>query len=357
MHYRVITTAVLLSIVGAGSAHAQEEEEKKQNFVCRPQVYDRLVKAQKALSENNYKDAEEKALKIQRRIRLNDHEKALVMQTLGYIYAGQERLKLAAKTLTECYDLHSLPAATQVSMLFNIGQIHMANKDFKSAVRVFNVWLTKAKKPKPSALYTIAAANYQIKDFKAAIRHSEAALKQTKKPKDALLQLLLSAYVETKKYRSAIRIISIIVERHPDRKNNWLQLAALYGEVGDEKRALAVMELAKDAGALKKSDEYVQLSQRLLAEEIPWEAAKLLETSMKDGTVETNADNSKLIATAWLQSRNLDKAAPALEAAAKLAKDGDLYVRLAQLELERERWKQAISASEKALKKGGLKSK
>ena len=353
MRYLIFIAGIVAVLASAHLGHA-EEEEKKNRFVCRPEVYKRLVKAQKLLQENKYVEAEAAAKLVQRRSRLNDHENALVMQTLGYIYAGQEKLVLAAQTLEKTYDLHALPAATQVSMLFNIGQIYMAAKKFRPAVKTFDVWLTKAINPKEQALYTVAAANYQIKAYKATIRHGERALKTTRKPKDSLLQLLLSSYVELKQYKSAIRILKLLVGRHPDKRNNWLQLAALYSQTGDEKRALAVMELAKSMGVLKKSDEIVQLSQRLLAEEIPFEAAKLLENSVKEGAVKMNAETAKLVATAWLQSRNLEKAAPALRSAAELAKDGELYVRLAQLELERERWKQAISASEKALKKGGI---
>ena len=352
MKYQAMLTSALLALVW--TTHDVYAEEKKTNFVCRPQVYDRLVKAQKALQENKYKEAEELAKKIERRMRLNDHEKALVMQTLGYIYAGQEKLEKAAKTLEACYNLHSLPEATQVSMLYSIGQLYMGAKKYKLAVRVFDIWLSKAKNPKAEALYTVGAANYQSKNYRAAIKHCERAMKLAKRPKDALLQLLLSSYVEVKNYRSAARILMIIVERHPERKNNWLQLAAMYSELDDEKRALAVMELAKEAGVLKKSEEFIQLGQRLIAEENPFEAGQLLESSLKEGSVQNNADVAKLLATAWLQSRDVDKAVPALDAAAKLAKDGELYVRLAQLELERERFKQAISASEKALKKGGI---
>ena len=316
------------------------------------------MKAQNALRENKFKDGIKAAKALQSRGRLNKHEQALVLQTLGYLYAGQEKLDLAAKTLQECWDLKSLPKATQDGILYNIGQIYMAQEKPKQAVKAFDVWLQTAAKPSNSALYTIAAANYQIKRYRKAVQLGERAVKTGKrKPTDGLLQLLLSCYVELKQYRPAIRVMSTLLKRHPERRNSWIQLAAMYSQVNDDKRALAVMELAYRAGVLEKKTDFIQLGQRLLSEEIPFKAGKVLQTALKDGKIERNAESTKLIATAWVQSRDTDKAAPALNAAGKLAKDGELYYRLAQLELERENWKKAVSAAEKAIKKGGLKSK
>ena len=357
MRSSLLISSILIASLGTSPVLAQEDkEEEKQNFTCRPEVYARLVKAQDALNKNEYAKAEELAQKILKRMRLNPHEKALVLQTLGYVYAGEEKLKKAVKTLQDCHDLQSLPRATQQGLLYVIGQLHLANKAPKKAVKTFDLWLKGAKNPKANALYTVAAANYQINDYKASIRHGERAVKTTKKPKDALLQLLLASYIELKRWRSAAKTISILVERHPEKKNNWIQLSAIYSELGDEKRALAVLELAENLGVLDKPSEFVQLGQRLLSEDVPYKAGKYLEKVLKDGKLKMDAANAKLLATAWMQSRDTKKAVPALEGAAKLSKDGELYVRLAQLELENERYKEAIEASEKALKKGGVKN-
>lgn len=354
MRHRLNILALILVIGWSFPALGEEESKPKRNFVCRPHIYQRLVKAQKALQENRYKEGEEAAKALQSRLRLNDHERALVLQTLGYIYAGQERLKLAVKTLQETYELDALPEPTQNAMLFNIGQLNMATRNYKGAVKAFEEWLKRdGADAKPSALYTIGAAYYQTKNYRKAIQIGERAFRESKgNPKDSLLQLLLSSYVELKQYKNSVRIISILVERYPEKKNNWIQLAAMYSQLGDDKRALAVMELAYRAGVLDKTSDYMQLSQRLLAEENPFEAGKVLEKGLQEAKIERNPKTTRLLSTAWLQSRNVDRARPALDEAAKMADDGDLYMRLAQLELESERWEAAVTASRKALRKG-----
>ena len=352
MRTSILISGLLVALLGAAPAYAEEEEEEKQSFTCRPEVYARLVKAQEALNKSEYVKAEELANKVGRRKKLNKHEESLVLQTLGYIYAGQENMTKAASTLQKAYDLQSLPKATLQSLLYVIGQLHMANKAPKKAVAVFNEWLKVAKNPSGDAMYTVAAANYQIKDYRAAIRHGERGIKASKRPKDSLIRLVLACHIEVKSWKNAARLLSLLVERHPEKKNDWIQLSAIYSEMNDEKRALAVMELAYQMGVLEKSSEFVQLGQRLLSEEVPLEAAVLIEKLLKDQKIENNDKNTRLLATAWLQARDTDKAIPALEKAGKLAKDGELYMRLAQLELEREKFKDAIEASKQALKKG-----
>lgn len=348
-----------LCVVSATPALVRAEEEKEEfenQYTMRPEVYERLDKAQTALKENRFDAAIAELERIMSRLRPNPYEKALTLQTYGYVYANQEKLGLAAEKLGECHALNALPPSTQQSILFNIGQLHLAAENYTLAVAAFDAWIAETKEPNTDALYMIAAANYQAKRYQRATYYGERAMKSTSKPKDALLQLLLSAYVEQKRYAPATTVLTQLIERHPGQKNNWLQLAAMYAQLGEEKKALAVMQLAHEAKLLSKSDEIIQLTQRLMAEDIPHAAGLLLEEAMKQNTVEVNAKTARMLATAWYQARDTKKAAPAMERAARLAKDGELYFRLAQIHVSEEQWSQAVSACEMALKTGGLKN-
>ena len=56
-------------------------------------------------------------------------------------------------------------------------------------------------------------------------------------------------------------------------------------------------------------------------------------------------------------AQEIDKAIPVLERAAKLSKDGDLYVLLGNLYLYEDRMEDSIRAIENALKKSKIKSR
>ncbi|MEL6187556.1 MAG: hypothetical protein AAFU79_23300, partial [Myxococcota bacterium] len=121
-------------------------------------------------------------------------------------------------------------------------------------------------------------------------------------------------------------------------------------------RALAVMKLAYDAGVLEKREDYVQLAQRYQAEDIPLTAAEVLLDASSKKKVQQDAEVSKIIAESLFVARDDKRAAPALAKAARVAKNGEMYMRLAQLQIENEEWAKAVEASQKAISKGGLKS-
>jgi tetratricopeptide (TPR) repeat protein len=114
------------------------------------------------------------------------------------------------------------------------------------------------------------------------------------------------------------------------------------------------MEEAYEEGYLDEHRELVNLARLYLHNDIPYEAAKVLQKGMESGFVEQNAESWKLLADSFLQARERESAVAPLARAAELSEDGGLYVRLAQLEIDTERWGEARSALEAALAKGGL---
>ena len=80
----------------------------------------------------------------------------------------------------------------------------------------------------------------------------------------------------------------------------------------------------------------------------------ILEKGIRDGKIEATSSNLRTLAQAWSDAKEMDKAIPALERAARVADDGDLYAELANILLDREEWEAAESAAQKALNKGKL---
>ncbi|MCB9648147.1 MAG: tetratricopeptide repeat protein [Deltaproteobacteria bacterium] len=260
-----------LSLSTPGYAQ-KDDEERTKNFVCRPEVYDRLTKAQEAFNAKKYDTALAEADKARKRLRLNKHETALVLQTIGYIYAGKEKLKESAENLEGALAQDALPRQTETSIRYTLGQIYLALKEFKKAVAAFDAWMNAVENPNPSALYTIAVAKFQAQQFADAVQYGEWAVKGVKKPADSWLQLLLSGYFETKRFRKAVDILIELIERHPDRRSQWLQLSSLYSQLGEEDKAMGVLEMAYRGGLLEKHEEIVNLAQRYLAASIPAKA-------------------------------------------------------------------------------------
>jgi tetratricopeptide (TPR) repeat protein len=139
-----------------------------------------------------------------------------------------------------------------------------------------------------------------------------------------------------------------------------------------EKDYMLVLKAAYEKDFLDKESEYTALAQMLLLNKNPYWAAQVLVagqnkkitvTDEKTGEEETfpvikdTEKNLKLLGDAWRMAQEIDKAIPVLEKAAKLSKDGDLYVLLGNLYLYEDRMQDSIRAIENALKKSKIKSR
>ena len=98
------------------------------------------------------------------------------------------------------------------------------------------------------------------------------------------------------------------------------------------------------------------MAQLYMQREVPYKAATLLESEMNKGTVEKNAKNYRLLSQAWMLSMEDEKAIPALQAAARLAENGELDLRLANSYLTVTNYNECVKSANAAIRKGGLKN-
>ena len=179
-------------------------------------------------------------------------------------------------------------------------------------------------------------------------------LARTEEPREDWLLLALSLYFEAERFDACARVLERLVARFPE-KPYWKQLSAIYGELQRDDAQLAVYALAHRQGLLRTSSERVRLARLFMYNEVPVAAAKLLREGLETGEIERSAESWALLANAWIQARELQRAAEPLEQAARLAKDGPSWLRLAHLYVELEDWVPARRALEFALQLGGLR--
>ncbi len=88
---------------------------------------------------------------------------------------------------------------------------------------------------------------------------------------------------------------------------------------------------------------------------IPYRAATNLDKLISKGTIKPDEKAYERLAFSWIQAREYKKAVTPLQKAGELHSNGDTYVRLAEVQLQRQDWPGATDALQKALSKGGLK--
>ena len=291
---------------------------------------------------------------MSQRKRLNPHEQALMWQTYAYIQSSQQKYKQATESFEKCLALDALPEAAALNTQYNLGQLYMSIERYDAAVKTLEDWLSKVENPAGSAYYLLAMAHVQNEDLARALPYARKAVARAKEPVESWLQLLLSLEFELKHYREVADVLEVLVTHFPS-KTYYLQLSAIYNELGREKRSLAVLELAYVQGLLDRESELLNLAQLYLFHDVPYRAAQVLEKGLEEKRIDDEADNWELLGNAWLQAREYDRVIAPLGRAAELSEDGDIYLRLAQVHMERDEFSEALAALEKAFAKGGLK--
>lgn len=317
--------------------------------------YLKLQEVHKLISKEKYKKAE--VLLQQMLVKKSTaYEKALFLQTAAHISIVRDQYDKAISQMEEALALRAVPEFVSKNLQYNLAQLYAQQDDFKNSLRVLILWLKG--KQKLNVDHHVFAANVYANNSqsKTAIVHLQQAIEQSKKPAEAWYQMLIALHLKLKQYKQAIPIYHTLIHRFTKKKEYWKQLSGLYLQLGKNHQALALFRFAYRQGLLTQEKEILRLANLYLALNIPYSAAKLLQTNLKTQRLQSTAVNLVLLADSWSMAREYNRAIEILQQAAKLDKtSGQLHVRSARLLIEQERWQEAMTSLEQALQQGGLK--
>ena len=362
----LLTTAALALACALGPAFEADAREpkrpppetKKVEAVTKA-TYDKLTKAHEHLNAEPAQTAQASKILdgLIKSDKLNNHERSLVHQTYGYLYAGQENYKSAIASFRKCLQLGGLPDASALNTEYNLAQLYLVTEQYDLGIRTLKNWFQKANNPGPSAYMMMANAFAQQENYREALQWAEQGLAKMnpENPRENWVRLVMQLNLSLERYKKALPYLEQLTRTWP-KKTYFMQLAAIYGETGQNTKSLVVLELAYNQGWLEKTRELERLCQMFLYHEIPYKCGVLGQKHLEDGSMESNQKNWELVANAWTLSQEYDRALKPLERAASLADKGELFVRLGQIHIDSERWGLAEKALRRALDKGELKN-
>ncbi len=348
-----LTGGLLLGLAGDSEA-AKKKRRSKKNYVLSELTGRKLLKVGDLAGAEKYEEALSILDTLTRRRKLKAHDKAVVYQNHGLMLAALARYGEAAKSFEVALEQDALPEATTESIWYDLAQLHMSQENYSRGAELLEQWFETAENPGSQAYFLLTVAYVQQEQFEKALPHARKMVEKAKEPKQNFFQLLLATEYQNGNLPEALEVLKKLVTLFP-RKDYYMQLAYGYSNQGEQQKALATLELANTQGWLDKNNEFVGLAQRYLYQNLPYQAARVIETGLERKVVEPTSENYELLATALLHAREYDRALIPLERAAKMSDDGNLYVRLAQVYLEVENWPLARTALESALDKGDLR--
>ena len=197
-----------------------------------------------------------------------------------------------------------------------------------------------------------ADAHAQRDEYRLALAPLSQAIREAAEPRESWYQLQLALQFELKDYAACARTLRVLVSRYPLAAAYWKQLSGVLLELRRDSEALAILALAERQGHLEAGDEIRNLAHLFLHLDIPYKAARLLESGLSSGRLDPTADNYAELSRAWQAARETAMAIAALEQASRRSDDGKLALRLAFLYQDQENWPSVITALARARKLG-----
>lgn len=318
----------------------------------------RIGRYMNAAIEKQDEEGPEASLKLLKRLnpkRLNRMERASVARVEALLHYGTGDMEKTIDAFQRCLDEETLPVDTETTIRFQIAQLLAGMYLWQEAIDAVYEWFRFAEEENSLAYYLLGIANFQLGNLDLAIVNTEKAIEVEGEAKQGWLQLLAAVYVQKQNYKKAAPVLEQLVMNFP-KKQYWVQLGLVYGAMDNYRGQLAVQQVAYAQGFLTEDSDLRRLARSYLYAELPYPAALVLEKGLADGRIEPEAKSLELLANSWIASREYEKSLPPLVEAATVSEDGNLFVRLGQVFLQRENWKGAAERFEDALEKGGLTS-
>lgn len=313
-------------------------------------TYKSLNTAQEKMEQQQYRQAEADLKKLVGETDAGSYERAVVLQTLGYLYSETEEYKLAAEQFEDALALNALPEDVTHNLRYNLAQLLISDGAYQKGIDLLTQWLNKESQANSSAYVLLATAYYQINQFTNAVEAIRTAIQRDNSPKENWYRLQLSAHMEMQQYNQAINVLEILIERFPINKTYWDQLAALYAQQDKRLTSLAVQMLAKRLN-LGDKDTVLRLANMYRYLNIPYKSAQLLQKSMDDGVIERNFKNLESLADSWLAARENENATQVLARMQSMDSSGETDLKLARVFISMEQWDEAAGPLQQSLEK------
>ncbi|WP_143323560.1 tetratricopeptide repeat protein [Cognaticolwellia aestuarii] len=341
------------------AAKVANKRTAKKVPAMRNRVYSQLARAQK-LADEGVKIAGFEVLdEVKERIdSLNSYERAMLWNFYAFMYYGNDDISSAIEHFELVIKEQAIPDSLYLSTLYSLAQLSMQQQDYPQALTYLQQWQANNSKALTASQHIMfAQIYYQDKQFEKVIKAVKQAISLAEQSnatvKENWLILQRASYYELKQPLQVVKVIEQLVRLY-DKPEYWLQLAGMYGELGQEDKQLAVMEAAWQAGHISKESDVMTLAQLYRFHQVPYKAAVLLEQAIANGTVVASEKSLAALAQAYVAAKEDEKALPILTQAAEIADTGKFDMQLAQAYLNLERWQEAITSANKALLRGGI---
>jgi len=299
------------------------------------------------------------------RDKLKGIDSATMWQFLGTVYYDLEQPEKSVAAFEEFLKYkENVNEGTYFQIFYNVIQLKFAPAsemdEGPARTKAINevkalIKRLEAESPRPLSItqdFFISQVYLISEDYKTTLKYIDKVLAQAAatfvEPKENWYQTQLQAHFSMENYSGAVDTLLTLINNWP-KPNYWRQLAAAYSQNQQDKNFYAVSEINYEAGFFERSNDYTNMAQIFMLNEVPIKAAWTLESGLKDKIVNEDEKTYSLLSQAYLRANEYGKALDPASKAAKLKSDWKLWMQIGQIEQSRANYDKAQKAYTEAL--------
>ena len=375
------TPGGVLDVLGPSQALAEEERKKARRIPhIQPTTHKRLQQAEELVrgdeEEGTEPDFDAARVLLEdmlpregRRSRYNGNELAQVHNMLAFVYWELDRPDMTIHHYEQVIaQVPDISEGLELGTMYQLAKLYFmqgmsatqeatASDYYNRTLSMMARWMALNDTVGPDVHHFLSQVYYQLENHPKSIESLETAIRLTRERgnvvKEQWWSMLQSLHYGQENWDRCIEVLEILVNEYPKR-DYWITLAAVYGEVEDDRRQLLALEAAHVGGFLTKESDVRSYGSLLLQNDVPYRAATYVKQGIDEGIVEKSLDTLKLEGQALVSAEEIDEAIVVFEEAAKLAEDGKIFDLLSTLYLDKDAFADCERAAKQALDKGGL---
>ncbi|KJV36497.1 tetratricopeptide repeat protein [Luteibacter yeojuensis] len=290
------------------------------------------------------------------------YAQALALQGLANMKYNDGDVKGAIAQLKQALDIGVMPNDTYFQLKYMYTQFLVADEQYAPALQSLQEWRSEGKKETADSYGLEGNIDYRLEKYPEAI----AAITKAKsmpdaKPQPAWDQILMASYSETGQGDKAAQMATDEVTKNPNDATALNNASSALIQAQKYPEAIALMEKAHTAGAIKDEKQYVNFAKVYLIDGQENEArqkgnaqkaAAIIKEGMDKGVVQKTGDNYNLLGDSYVTSDDMNSAVGAYTEAAKVATNGEPALKLARVNLQENKYAAAEKAATDAISKG-----
>lgn len=349
-----ILAGLLLAGIGFGMADAAYADTSLNQSLISSALFRKMRAVQNMIRGGQYADALTQLGYLQG-VATNAYEAAVVRELSADLYIARGDYASAQSSLQPVVEQNILQPGEQREALATLGKLYVANGQYQQGLDALRNSVSPNQESSPDVHIAMAQAYAQLGQCRSAVPEVKRAIDATAEPPQEWYQLWVSCFYQNHDYAGAAEALQTVLNRYPDQVQYWSQLGQAYAQSGDASKALAVYVLMYRQGLIRQPQDYMSLASLYLQNNVPYQAGVILQEGLQSGVVQPTEANYMLLASAWQDAGDMDRAVAALGEAVKQSKSGDAYVAQAQIYTQRHEWFAAIDSAKKAIAKGSLR--